>query len=123
MNENEKFKQAWDNWLNYREFSIEDISAENAEIGRAIEKKINKISEMFSYIFAGVKKSPELEYSNVPIYPAAVHGIKQALGYKFCEANPQEVNALFDALVNLRIAQQKYEQTDPEQQADAEQTD
>lgn len=123
MTENAKFKQAWDNWLNYREFSIEDISTENAEIGRAIKQKITQISEMFSYIFAGVKKGPELQNSNVPIYPATVHGIKQTLGYKFCEDNPQEVNALFDALVNLRIAQEKYaEQAKGKQEADAEPT-
>ena len=104
--ENAAFETAWNNWLNYAEFDINAIKAENAEIGAQIENDINASRGAFEHLFAGVKSAPGRDYDPCPSVPAVVHGIKQAFGYEFCEAHPQEVNELFNALVNIKAAQE-----------------
>lgn len=105
--ENTAFETAWNNFLNYAEFDINAIKAENADIGAQTENDINASRGAFEHLFAGVKSAPGRDYDPCPIFPAVVHGIKQALGYEFCKAHPQEVSELFNALVNIKAAQEK----------------
>ena len=103
--ENPTFRNEWLNYISYKEFDLETIRAENAEIAQEIENKISVFRKAFADIFANVKHGNNLIYDNCPIYPAAVHAIKQELGYRFCEEHAAEVNALFDSLVEIARAQ------------------
>ena len=104
--ENTAFNKAWEKFLLYEEFDIEPIKTENAEIAAQIENEINASRGAFEHLYAGIKNNPGRDYDICPIFPAIVHGIKQALGYEFCRTHPQEVSELFNALVNIKDAQE-----------------